>query len=272
MAALSLLAPQRLRTLPMLEWSVLSFVYWVVFMGALAPGNIRHDLDAGAALDWGGEIIRLIGAGILGASATPALLFLSRCAPLGGAHTRRNLIIQAGAILALSVLLIVASCFAAAWILEGRTAPSATYVEAQLFANVLLVFFCQSLLLAAIAVAPRVLNGGRQEWPERLTIGERGRAIIVDLTSVEWIEAQGNYQALHTDAGVHLLRSTSAEIETKLNPSRFLRIHRRSIVALDRIQRVEPLPSGDAVVVMKSGARVRQARQYRNALRSRLAE
>jgi len=261
---------ERLRAPGVLEWTAFSFVYWVVFMGALAPGNISNDLRAGAQIDLAATFARLAGAGVLGTSVTPLLLWLARRAPLGGAHTSRNLAIQGAAVFGLSVLLNIVSSFLAAWSLEGRLLPSLSAIEAQLFANVLLVFLCQSLLLAAIFAAPRLLRTPEKEWAERLTIGERGRSIIVDLNTIEWIEAQGNYQALHAGGAVHLFRSNVADLEAKLNPAKFVRVHRSHIVALAHVREIEPLPSGDAVLVMQSGARVRQARKYRGVLRGHL--
>ncbi|MBI3438315.1 MAG: LytTR family transcriptional regulator [Proteobacteria bacterium] len=270
MAAGSQSRVERLRAPGVLEWTAFSFVYWIVFMGALAPGNISNDLRTGAHVDLAATFARLTVAGVLGASVTPLLLWIAQRAPLGGAHTSRNLAIQGSAVLGLSVLLNIVSSFLAAWSLEGRLLPTLSAIEAQLFANVLLLFLCQSLLLAAIFAAPRLLRTPEKEWAERLTIGERGHSTVLDLNTVEWIEAQGNYQALHANGAVHLLRSNAANLESRLNPAKFVRVHRSHIVALAHIREIEPLPSGDAVLVMQSGARVRQARKYRGVLREHL--
>lgn len=255
-----------------LEWTGLSFLYWVVFMGALTPGNIGHALDAGVAPNLLFEAIRLCLAGALGASVTPLLLWLAEKAPVAGKPARRNLALQGAAIVALSVALIVVSCFLAEWAFWGRPWPSPVVVYEQLFANTLLLVLCNALLLGAIQVVPRLHGEGRgSNWQSQLTLGERGRLKIVDLRTVEWIEAQGNYQAIHADDGVHLYRGTSARIEAMLDPAQFVRIHRRHLVARTRISAVEPLPSGDATITMHSGARLRQSRRYRSALRAVLA-
>jgi DNA-binding LytR/AlgR family response regulator len=211
-------------------------------------------------------------AALLGASVTPLLLTLASRFPLGAGPARRNVVIQLAACLAIAAGLIVVSCFLAAWLLDHRAAPTGAQLTGQLFANLLLLVLCLSLLLGAIQAAPALFEPKRSpHWPEQITLSERGRAVVVPVASIERIETQGNYQALHTEGGVHLYRSTSAALEARLDPARFVRIHRRHIVSLAAIERIEPLPSGDAVIVMRSGARLRQARQYRSILRERLA-
>lgn len=251
------------------EWTGIAFVYWVAFMGVLTPGNLQGVAEP----DWGREALRLTAAGALGASVTPVLLALVGRFPLDGPAMWRNASLQAAAVLCLAPSLVVASCFLAAWVLAGRLAPTVAETTAQLSVNGLLLIFCLALLLAAINVAPRIMGNTQNrghDWLERFTISERGRLTIVALSDVEWIETQGNYQALHTANGVHLLRETSARLATRLDPSRFVRIHRRYLVAVDKVQKVEPLPNGDATVTLRSGAELRQSRQHRAALRELL--
>lgn len=256
-----------------LRWTALSFVYWIVFMGALAPGNIQNALDAGASPDLAREAVRLLGAGLLGASVTPLLLRLAARLPVSGAARWRNLALQALAVAALAPALIAASCVLAAWVFAGLAAPPLQDVAEAIRANLLLLVLCISLLLAAIQMAP-LLTGGRpaagEAWPDRIAVGERGRVVMVDLASVDWIETQGNYQALHVGEAAFLLRETSASLAARLDPARFVRIHRRFIVAADRVCDIEPLSNGDAVVRLANGVELRQSRAHRRALRARL--
>lgn len=254
------------------EWIRFAFVYWVVFIGALTPGNISHALDAGVAFDPLREVARLCAVGMLGAAAMPLLLWVGSSAPLSRADRRRNLGAQAGVVVVLSAFLIVLSCFLEAWA-DGRWKPSLQGVLDQLLADLLLLVVCNALLLGMIQIAPRLFGAlptRRREWARTLTIGDRGRATIVDLDTVEWIEAQGNYQALHTSAGVHLYRVTSARLEALLDPTKFVRIHRRYLVATSMVRSIEPLQSGDAAIILQSGAQLRQSRQFRSALRAAL--
>lgn len=247
-----------------------AFAYWVVFMGALTPGNISIALDAGMTVDPVREIVRLCAAGLLGASAMPLLLRITARTPLARPHLRRNLAIQAGVAIGLAAVLVVSSCFLVAWA-GGRLVPERQEILDELFANLFLLTLCIALLLFFIQAGPRPFGGGverRRGWAPTLTIGERGRTTIVDLGTVEWIEAQGNYQALHSSDGILLHRATSTAVEALLDPARFVRIHRRHLVAIDKVRSIEPLQGGDANVVLQSGARLRQSRQYRGALRA----
>jgi hypothetical protein len=256
------------------RWTGLGFVYWLVAMTALEPGNVMNAMRLGAELHWARETARLVAAGLLGASATPLLLVLARRFPIERRGGLGPVAIQALTVLVLAGVLILISCVLAAWIFHGRAAPRLAEVRGELAANLLLVTVCLSLFLGVIQIArrlsaPAVEDGAR---PSQLAIKDRGRLTIVDLSEIDWIETQGNYQALHVGERVHLMRETSARLGQRLGPDRFARIHRRTIVALDRVREIEPLPNGDAVVRLTSGAELRVSRSHRAALRERLAE
>ncbi len=260
-------------TLSTLQWTGLSFVYWFVLMAALTPGNIRNAISAGIEPDWISEIVRLAGAGILGASVTPLLLVLADRAPVSRGEAWRNLVIHAAAILVLAPLLIVVSCFLAAWVFEGQALPASRQIVAQLWADFLLLAFCLTLLSAIIQIVARIRRAPVTQdgqWIDRLTISERGRVSVVNLSDVMWIETQGNYQALHTQIGAHLLRETSERLSAQLDPARFVRIHRRYIVALAHVRKMDAVGNGDGVVTLSNGVQLRLSRLYRRALREGL--
>jgi two-component system LytT family response regulator len=101
---------------------------------------------------------------------------------------------------------------------------------------------------------------------ERFLIREASRSRFVPVSAVEWIEAAGNYLKLHTREAVHLVRGTMKEIEERLDPAHFARIHRTVIVNLDRISYLEPWSHGDQLVVLESGARLTASRRFRDRL------
>src|SRR6185295_1962703 len=74
----------------------------------------------------------------------------------------------------------------------------------------------------------------------------RGETVQLDLNDVHWMEAQGNYLALHAAAQIHLVRDSLGNIGPRLDPRRFVRVHRGSIVAISRVKAISPLGSGDA--------------------------
>jgi two-component system, LytTR family, response regulator len=89
---------------------------------------------------------------------------------------------------------------------------------------------------------------------------------FVDAGDLDWIEAQGNYAALHAAGRVELIRETMTSLEQRLDPARFARIHRGIIVRVDRIREMAPHPTGEYTVRMHDGVRLVSGRTYRTQL------
>jgi two-component system LytT family response regulator len=105
---------------------------------------------------------------------------------------------------------------------------------------------------------------------DRVAVRVDGTLRIVRVADVDWWETDGNYVRLHVGAASHLIRSTAASIEPQLDPRAFIRIHRRYIVNVERIVEVQPWFAGDAVAVLRNGAKLRVSRTYRERLHARL--
>jgi DNA-binding LytR/AlgR family response regulator len=101
-------------------------------------------------------------------------------------------------------------------------------------------------------------------------VNTRGRIDLVRLDTVDWIESQGNYLALHLGGATHLVRDTLTRLEPQLDPARFVRVHRRAIVRIDRVDAMAPLSGGDAELRLTTGARVRVSRAHRERVRAAL--
>lgn len=110
------------------------------------------------------------------------------------------------------------------------------------------------------------------ERPERFLVRKLGREFLVAANDVEWLQAAGNYVNLRVRGHDYPLRSTIAGIEGKLDPARFVRIHRSYIVNLDQVASIEPLDTGDARVHLKDGTALPGSRTYRGGLRERIGE
>ncbi|MBM3294411.1 MAG: response regulator [Candidatus Aminicenantes bacterium] len=110
----------------------------------------------------------------------------------------------------------------------------------------------------------RILRSMPREagYRSRFAVPAKGRIYFVEADEVERIEAAGNYAALHTPSGEHLLRIPLGELEKSLDPNVFARVHRSTIVRLDRIHEVRPLLRGGAALSLKSGAKIIVSRQY----------
>ncbi|MBX9929818.1 MAG: LytTR family DNA-binding domain-containing protein, partial [Gemmatimonadaceae bacterium] len=108
-------------------------------------------------------------------------------------------------------------------------------------------------------------------YPERFVVKVGERTILVPVADVRYIQSDGNYVDLFTAAGTHTIRETLASVETRLDPARFVRIHRRAIVAIDAIRELQPWFGGDQVLVLKDGTKLRISRTRREAVAARLA-
>ena len=103
--------------------------------------------------------------------------------------------------------------------------------------------------------------------PERLVLKSSGRVSFLKVEEIDWIEAEGNYVRLHTGNISHLLRETMKGIEAKLDPERYIRIHRSTIVNTDRIKELQPLFHGEYAVILRDGPRLTASRGPENKLR-----
>jgi two-component system LytT family response regulator len=109
------------------------------------------------------------------------------------------------------------------------------------------------------------LKAGKK-YLERLVVKSVGRVFFLRTDEVDWIEAAGNYAKLHVGREGHLIRETMNGLESKLNPDKFLRIHRSTLVNIDRIKELSPLFSGDYTVMLKNGVELTLSRNYRDRL------
>ena len=111
----------------------------------------------------------------------------------------------------------------------------------------------------------------RSRTPGRLVVKSRGELVFLDVADIDWIEAVGCYACLHVGSHTHVMRRTLLELEQDLGEERFIRIHRSTIVQLDRIHAMELRNSGDYEVVLKSGVQLRLSRRFRKRLQDRLS-
>ncbi len=119
-------------------------------------------------------------------------------------------------------------------------------------------------LLADLKARPKPL--------ERLVIKAGGRVFFLRADEIDWIEAAANYVKLHVGKESHLLRETINGLAAKLDPEKFLRIHRSIIINLERIKELQPWFHGDYVVIMQDGTQLISSRNYREQLRKLLGK
>ena len=101
---------------------------------------------------------------------------------------------------------------------------------------------------------------------QRLVVPSGHRSILIRTDDVDWIEAERNYIRLHVGGQAHLLRENLSRIESALDPAKFCRIHRSTIVNIDRIHTVESLARGEYLVTLHDGTKINSGRSYRQNL------
>jgi two-component system LytT family response regulator len=110
----------------------------------------------------------------------------------------------------------------------------------------------------------------QQDYLTRLMIKDSGRVRLLKVDEIDFVEADGNYAKLHAGRTTHLLREKMNDLEGRLDPARFVRIHRSIIVNLDRIKEMHPHFNGDYIVVLQDGRQLRMSRTRREHLEARL--
>jgi two-component system, LytTR family, response regulator len=111
-----------------------------------------------------------------------------------------------------------------------------------------------------------------RKFVDRLVIKSAGRVFFLKTGEIDWIEAAGNYVRLHVGDEVHLLRETMSNLETRLNSGKFLRIHRSTMVNIERVKELRPMFHGDYLVLLHDGTELTLSRSYRPKLQELLGD
>ncbi|OYW47095.1 MAG: DNA-binding response regulator [Sphingomonadales bacterium 32-68-7] len=103
-------------------------------------------------------------------------------------------------------------------------------------------------------------------YEKMINIKDRGQIFRVDVDSIEHIEAAGDYMCIYTGDNSLILRETMKDLERRLDPRVFQRVHRSTIVNLDQVRQVKPHTNGECFLVLGSGAEVKVSRSYRDVV------
>ena len=113
------------------------------------------------------------------------------------------------------------------------------------------------------------MGGGEHasnRFEKLINIKDRGQIFRVDVDTIERIDAAGDYMCIYTGDNTLILRETMKDLEKRLDPRRFQRIHRSTIVNLDLVKQVKPHTNGECFLVLNSGASVKVSRSYRDVV------
>jgi hypothetical protein len=145
------------------------------------------------------------------------------------------------------------------------------------YVSILLTLVLYRLLLLRLQGEARLLDAPDDatapvepvERPDRFLVRKLGKEFLLSARDIEYLQASGNYVNLHVRGRDYPLRATMAGIEPRLDPARFVRVHRSYMVNLDCLAEIEPLETGDARLTLRDGTRVPCSRRYRPALARR---
>ncbi len=103
-------------------------------------------------------------------------------------------------------------------------------------------------------------------YEKLINIKDRGQIFRVEVHTIEHIEAAGDYMCIYTGDNSLILRETMKDLERRLDPRKFQRVHRSTIVNLDQVRQVRPHTNGECFLVLDSGAEVKVSRSYRDVV------
>ncbi len=106
-----------------------------------------------------------------------------------------------------------------------------------------------------------------RSYPEWVLLKAEGKNVFVKVRDIDWIESQRNNVRIHVGQNLYLLHETTTAIASRLDPKRFLRIHRSAIVNIERIRELHPWFNGDYAVVLRDGTQLTLSASYRDRLR-----
>jgi len=102
---------------------------------------------------------------------------------------------------------------------------------------------------------------------DKLAIRDGQRIVRVDTEAIQWIDAAGDYMCIHAGSDTHVLRATMHDLEQRLDPRRFQRVHRSTIVNLARVKEMRPHLNGEYFLVLDSGHQLKLSRSYKDKVR-----
>ena len=137
---------------------------------------------------------------------------------------------------------------------------------------IIIIIHAYRFIVSRLRGEAKVISTGEDtpapDMPKRLLVKKIGKEFMIKVEDIEWIEASGNYMNLHIKERVYSLRETMNNLERKLDANQFVRIHRSTMVNLDRICEIKPLDSGDFDLSTHEGTVLRLSRRYRSAVQS----
>ncbi|MGE5151377.1 MAG: LytR/AlgR family response regulator transcription factor [Rhodospirillaceae bacterium] len=256
------------------DWR-LPAIWLVLFVISIATRTyvaVSDEVRHGHVIGIGRPLVDEITSHLVVAALLPALYWLHRRWPIG---ERYNLALHVAAVVPFSIL--HTSGMAALRLLWFSAIVHVPY-SFPLTADRLQYEFAKDLVTYLMLTTGVVaLNFLLQQKPvepepvpeasgpiERFAVRKRGGSeIVVEVADIDWIEASGNYAILHVGGETFEIRSSLTRLEGELDPKRFVRVHKSSMVNIARVAEVTPWVSGDWRIRLQDGAEINLSRRYR---------
>lgn len=110
-----------------------------------------------------------------------------------------------------------------------------------------------------------------QQWPEKLVVKDGSDIHLIRMEEIHWVDAAGDYMCIHAGGDTHIMRITMKELEAMLNPARFTRIHRSTIINTDYIAGAQTLGNGEYLLSLEGGAQLKVSRGFRDRVKQLLS-
>ena len=134
-----------------------------------------------------------------------------------------------------------------------------------------LVNACMQLSGANEATVEDIARGGSSAYPEKLSIKDGDEVSLVPVGDIDWVDAAGDYMCVHAQGVTHIMRITMKQLEELLNPVQFLRIHRSTIVNINRIRGAQSIANGEFLLTLDDESRLKVSRSYRDRIKELVA-
>ena len=119
----------------------------------------------------------------------------------------------------------------------------------------------------ANGVEPQALEQDAAEAGTKIAIKERDTTVLIDTDDIDWVDAAGDYMCVHVNSEAHIIRSTLKALMSKLDETKFKRIHRSTIVNLERIVKVTSLQKGEYILDLDCDVQLKVSRNFRHAIK-----
>lgn len=108
---------------------------------------------------------------------------------------------------------------------------------------------------------------GAKAYPDRIAIKDGGETTLVSVTDIGWVDAAGDYMCVHAKGQTHIMRVTMKDLESQLDPTIFQRVHRSTIVNLDKVTKVCSHMNGEFHLILDNGSTIKMSRSYKEKVK-----